>query len=307
MADREIHHHPQTASGDSVDGGGGDDAYDECERRLMAAYSLSIGLPPGMQMPPVEDGALERMRDAADAATAFRAAGLHARIECEDDPSWVSLWGASLLADTSQPDDDGGSGPPATGAVLADTDAIPDSWWRAHACGASIPAPWGMVSLHEVGDGTIEGLADTLRNLARLSAALRAAGLDGEPREDSRLCEDFVMEGVGDPESIARTMAEMRWLHDRTRYAKLAHAMRRHARMPAADASRVARLAALAHAVAPDAWGCAPEAPMEGAPPSLRALLATPEGLAAAERARAVADQAVALGNAAARSDSDDD
>lgn len=46
-------------------------------------------------------------------------------------------------------------------------------------------------------------------------------------REDSRLCAGYVFFGKGDPESIARTMAEMEFFHHHTDYKRAVNVIRR--------------------------------------------------------------------------------
>ena len=52
-----------------------------------------------------------------------------------------------------------------------------------------------------------------------LVAALQRLGC--ELRTDSRLCDDYIEHGNGDPDEISGIMAEMKFYHDHTDYAAI--------------------------------------------------------------------------------------
>lgn len=64
----------------------------------------------------------------------------------------------------------------------------------------------------------LEQLRIILGRRKKLTDALVAAGLDPEPREDSRLCRQYVQTGDGDPVAIADVMREMRFYYKYTCY-----------------------------------------------------------------------------------------
>lgn len=124
----------------------------------------------------------------------------------------------------------------------SDTSNIPDDWFPKNISGYRT-SPWFAKNIASFDDDAIVEVVEILSAHAVLKEALEAEGL--ELREDSRLCQAYVMYDEGEVADIVATMREMRFFHEHTRYAEYARALRRDRERTSMAASEIAKRAAM--------------------------------------------------------------